>query len=87
MPHHVSVIATFVFVVIFRACAPGIILLGIVLAESILAIRTWAVCHCDIRVGLLLGALQICNLVISCIYAERHKDVVCELSSSAAVID
>jgi hypothetical protein len=49
-------------------------MISVVFAEMILAIRTWAVCHCDMRVGLLLGILQLCNLVVACVSAERYTN-------------
>jgi hypothetical protein len=85
---YVSVPAVLIFVVISKVCAPGPLVLTIGLAECVLAIRTWAVCHCDLRVGLLLGALQMCHIVLSCIASEHYQNsLVCELSSSAAIID
>jgi len=75
----------FIFVVISEACAPGLIGFSVILAECVLAIRTWAVCHCDCRVGILL---QTCNIIMYCVYIGRYgKSVVCELSPPAAIID
>jgi hypothetical protein len=77
------------FVMIPQACAPGLGMISVVLAEMILAIRTWAVCHCDMRVGLLLGILQLCNLVVACISTQLHlQGTDCRLLfSGAASVD
>jgi hypothetical protein len=47
-------------------------MISVVLAEIILAIRTWAVCHCDMRVGILLGILQLFNTVVACVSTGRY---------------
>jgi hypothetical protein len=49
----------------------GLVMAGIVLAEIILAIRTWAVCYRDPRVGYLLVVLQLVNLFITSVYTNK----------------
>jgi len=55
-----------------QARALGLGMISIGFAEIILAIRAWAVCRCDVKVGLLLGLLQLCNLVVACFSAQRY---------------
>jgi len=51
-----------------------LILAGVTLAEVILAIRTWAVWRRNFRVGLLLIAMHVSNLIVSCIFLRRFMN-------------
>jgi len=49
-----------------------LLVLGIILSEVILAIRTWAVWHRNRYVGIGLGGLTIANVVVQCVMLEKY---------------
>jgi len=50
------------------------LLAGMTVAEMILSVRTWAVWHCNFKVGLLLIGLHIANPIVACIYLSRYMN-------------